>query len=100
MTYALMFVCAVAATLQWAVLRDHSIMEPPHVCQLRRMRIVAHGMAAGYALYLIWTSYWLQLPLALALMLLALVDALAAVWRLWPELFDEYAPRRRRARSS
>lgn len=95
MTYVMIALCAAAALLQWRVLHAAHIVEPDHVCNLRRMRIAAHAVAAGYGIYLASTDYWLQVPLALSVVLLALVDVLAAVWRLRPELFDHHAARSR-----
>ncbi|MEW6169622.1 MAG: hypothetical protein AB1651_18310 [Pseudomonadota bacterium] len=91
MTYLMIAACALAALLQWRVLHDPAIAEPEHVCNLRRMRIAAHLIAAGYGIYLAGTGYWLQVPLALSVALLALVDVLAAFWRLRPDLFDHRA---------
>lgn len=96
MSYVMTALCALAAVLQWRVLHAAHIVEPEHLCNLRRMRIVAHAIAGGYGIYLGAVGHWLQLPLALCLMLLALVDALSAAWRLRPELFHARAARRAR----
>lgn len=89
MIYALIVVCALAALLQWRVLHLPHIVESDRLANLRRMRIAAHIIASGYGVYLLVAGYWLQVPLALAIVVLALVDALSALWRLRPDLFDD-----------
>lgn len=82
----LLALCMTAVLTQVAVLRDPSIAEHEIVESLRYLRIAAYALTAVYTSYLIATGYWLQPPLAMALVAVSLADTAGAAGRLFPDV--------------
>ena len=88
MTYLVILACLIAALLQWAIVRDRNIPEPDLVVAFRYLRIAGHAIAALFLAVTLFQGYWVPVPLALSIALLAIADNAGAVVRLFPEQFQ------------
>jgi hypothetical protein len=85
MSALVVVICLVAALLQFAVLRDKTIIESKlqDTC-----RIIRTGAYVVLALSMGWSTaaaLWVHGPMALALSALAVADGASAAMRLFPE---------------
>lgn len=80
----LLALCLTAAISQVAVLRDRTIPEHEIVESLRYLRVAAYATTAVYVGYLLANGYWIDRPMAIAMIALALADTAGATCRLFP----------------
>lgn len=80
-----------AALAQLAVLLDRTVVEPEAANAMRRVRVAAWTVVALYCLWRTFDGWILPAVLLLPIAVLALMDALAPMAKLFPDAQEDHA---------